>query len=149
MTRRPVLRDTARVVAGVALIIVGNTALGNTALQRHHDWPATVCCDVTALLGWCWLFIGGGNLASATSDALRRRAERRRRGILLDLAEHGPTFTLDLCKRLGRGAGSIYPDLGVLERQGRIVGEWEHRDDDRPRRRMYRLASDDERMWAP
>ena len=72
-----------------------------------------------------------------------RRAERRRYAILGALTEHGPTPALDLGKRLRRPAGTIYPDLAALESDRRIVGEW--LPGPWPRRRLYRLPTDDER----
>lgn len=90
---------------------------------------------------------------------MTRRTDRRRYAILGVLAERGPSTGLDLCLILHRPSGAIYPDLAALEDQGRIVGEWEKpnfstpffapalRDErgPRPRRRLYRLATDDER----
>lgn len=72
-----------------------------------------------------------------------RHAERRRYAILGALAEHGPTGALELCRLLRRPSGTIYPDLAALESDRRIVGEW--LTGPWPRRRLYRLPTDDER----
>jgi DNA-binding PadR family transcriptional regulator len=75
-----------------------------------------------------------------------RRGDRRCFAIVGVLAERGPSTGIDLCTALHRGPGTIYPDLMGLEQQGRVVGYW---GDTMPgtqlRRRLYRLATDDER----
>lgn len=76
---------------------------------------------------------------------MTRRADRRRFAILGVLAEHGPSTGIDLCLTLHLPSGTIYPDLAALESDGRIVGEWGQVDALGPRRRLYRLATDEER----
>lgn len=57
------------------------------------------------------------------------------------LGEREATWGLRLVKRTGRPAGSVYPILERLERQGWVRSEWEE-DPGRsgPRRRLYRLT---------
>lgn len=90
---------------------------------------------------------------------MTRRADRRRWAIIGVLAECGPLNAVAIAELLHRNGGAIYYDLMVLEDQGRIVGEWEKPgctevfhdpaltggQPFRPRRRLYRLATDDER----
>lgn len=76
---------------------------------------------------------------------MTRRADRRRFAIVGVLAEHGPTSGFDLCLILHRPSGTIYPDLAALEHEGRIVADWTEVDVLGPRRRLYRLSTDDER----
>jgi len=77
---------------------------------------------------------------------MTRQGDRRRFAIVGVLAERGPSTAISLCHALHRGPGTIYPDLVALEQQGRVVSYW---GDAVPgtelRRRMYRLATDDER----
>lgn len=54
-----------------------------------------------------------------------------------------PTWGLQIVKRSGRPAGSVYPILERLERLGWVQSEWED-DAERsgPRRRLYRLTAE-------
>lgn len=65
--------------------------------------------------------------------------------ILGALHEHGPQYVIDLCQILRCGPGTVYPELTHLENDGLVVGDWESRGDDRPRRRIYRLTTAEER----
>lgn len=77
---------------------------------------------------------------------MTKRADRRRYAIVGALAERGPSTGIDLCIALYRGLGTIYPDLVVLENDGRIVSEWAAPLTPlSPPRRLYRLPTDDER----
>ncbi|CAG7609451.1 PadR family transcriptional regulator [Leucobacter soli] len=69
-------------------------------------------------------------ITPATADVL---------AALFELDE--PTWGLQLVKRTGRPAGSVYPILERLERLGWAESEWEE-DPGRsgPRRRLYRLT---------
>ncbi|MCS6558281.1 PadR family transcriptional regulator [Curtobacterium flaccumfaciens] len=59
------------------------------------------------------------------------------------LASDGPTWGLLVIKATGRPAGTVYPILERLERQGWITSSW---DDDversGPRRRLYEFTAD-------
>lgn len=59
------------------------------------------------------------------------------------LAASVPTLGLLVIKESGRPAGSVYPILERLERNGWVTSEW---DDDEsrpgPRRRLYELTGD-------
>lgn len=74
---------------------------------------------------------------------MTRRAARRRYAILGALAEHGPATATQLCQLLHRASGTLYPDLAVLEGEGRVVGKWTT--GPHPRRRLYRLPTPQER----
>lgn len=74
-----------------------------------------------------------------------KRAVRRRYAILGVLHDIGPANATAIADKLARNGGAIYADLAWMERECLIVSEWEVRDDDRPRRRLYRIATDDER----
>jgi len=77
---------------------------------------------------------------------MTRQGDRRRFAIVGVLAEQGPSAAISLCHVLHRGPGTIYPDLVALEQQGRVVSYWGHVvPGTELRRRMYRLANDDER----
>lgn len=69
-------------------------------------------------------------VTESTVDVLR---------LLLDSSE--PTWGLRLIKASERPAGTVYPILERLERQGWITSEWES-DSERagPRRRLYSLT---------
>lgn len=59
------------------------------------------------------------------------------------LAADGPTWGLLVIKATGRQAGTVYPILERLERQGWIRSSWDD-DADRPgpRRRLYEFTAD-------
>lgn len=59
------------------------------------------------------------------------------------LAADGPTWGLLVIKATGRQAGTVYPILERLERQGWIRSTWDD-DADRPgpRRRLYEFTAD-------
>lgn len=63
---------------------------------------------------------------------------------LLDfLASNPATSAAGISKATGIGAGRLYPRLAELERDGRIIGQWEWpepRPDGTPRRRLYWIA---------
>lgn len=76
---------------------------------------------------------------------MSRRANRRRYAILGALAEEGPCGVSVLERRLRRAPGTLYPDLAVLERAGRIKSLHADRE---PGHTAYRLATLAER-WQP
>ncbi len=59
------------------------------------------------------------------------------------LAGDGPTWGLLVIKATGRQAGTVYPILERLERQGWVASSWDD-DADRPgpRRRLYEFTAD-------
>lgn len=76
---------------------------------------------------------------------MTRRALRRRYAILGALHEHGPQYEDGLCTLLRAASGTLYADLGALERDYLIVGEEGAPTVAQPSRRLYRLANADER----
>ena len=80
-----------------------------------------------------------------TRPTAGKRAVRRRYAILGVLVDIGPANATAIADKLARNGGAIYADLAWMESEGLIVGEWERAADDRPRRRLYRIATDDER----
>jgi len=78
---------------------------------------------------------------------MTRQGDRRRFAIVGVLAEEGPSTAISLCHALHRGPGTIYPDLVALEQQGRVVSYWAAGTGTGTgtRRRLWRLATDDER----
>lgn len=74
------------------------------------------------------------------------RTVRRRYAILGVLAEWGALNATTLCTLLHHPCATLYADLAALEGDGRIVGEWVvYAPAGQPRRRLYRLPTDDER----
>lgn len=75
---------------------------------------------------------------------MTRRGDRRRLAILGALLA-GPAFENDLCARLRRWPGTLYPDLVTLETRGNVVAEWtEPNPASGLRRRLYRLPTIEE-----
>lgn len=75
---------------------------------------------------------------------MTRRGDRRRLAILGALLA-GPAFENDLCARLRRWPGTLYPDLVTLETRGDVVAEWtEPNPASGLRRRLYRLPTIEE-----
>jgi DeoR/GlpR family transcriptional regulator of sugar metabolism len=76
---------------------------------------------------------------------MTRRVDRRRERIVDILREHGPLPASAIARLVSRFTVVVYDDLAALEHEGRIVGYW---GDAIPgstlRRRMWRLATDDE-----
>lgn len=72
-------------------------------------------------------------------------AANRRWAILGVLAERGPSTGLDLCLTLHLPSFAIWPQVTVLENEGRIVGEWTTTGPFKRRVRLFRLPTDDER----
>lgn len=60
----------------------------------------------------------------------------------LSAAKGEPVYGLDLARRTGLAASSLYSALDSLERDGLIQGVWA--DTARPRRRGYRLTAQGE-----
>lgn len=80
-----------------------------------------------------------------TRPTVGKRAVRRRYAILGVLVDIGPANAIAIADKLARNGGAIYADLAWMEAQGLIISEWERPADGRPRRRLYRIATDDER----
>lgn len=77
---------------------------------------------------------------------MNRRTARRRERIVDILREHGPLPATAIARLVSRFTTAVYDDLAVLEHQGRIVGYWNNLiPGSNLRRRMWRLATDDER----
>jgi DNA-binding PadR family transcriptional regulator len=70
----------------------------------------------------------------------QRRQDRRER--MLQAIRDGHNYGLDIMRAARVGAGSLYPILVELERDGAITNEWENVDPTewRPRRRLYRAT---------
>lgn len=69
------------------------------------------------------------------------KLDRKTLRILTVLADATDRMTaLNICQQADLGAGSIYPRLARLERDGWLDSEWETPEPlpDRPRRRFYR-----------
>lgn len=83
-----------------------------------------------------------------TPDAPKIRLTRRTRRILAVLLTDATNLSgWPLARLAGVSSGGVYVVLGRLERAGLVAGEWERRDDDKPRRRFYRLTPDGW-VWA-
>lgn len=78
---------------------------------------------------------------------MTRRANRRRERIVELLRRHGSLPATAIAELLHRNVWATYNDLEVLEKlEGRIVGYWsEPTPGSTLRRRLWRLATDDER----
>jgi DNA-binding PadR family transcriptional regulator len=67
--------------------------------------------------------------------------------ILADLAEHGPSFGLDLVKRGVASRGSVYVELSRMQAEG-LVDSWEAPGPTGLLRRMYRITAVGRRVLA-
>jgi len=79
-----------------------------------------------------------------TRRAVRRLAQRRA-AVLGIVAENGTASARDVATALYKNLTETIFDLQMLERQGRIVGEWLRTPVGQPRRRLYRLPTANER----
>ncbi|MFD1721863.1 PadR family transcriptional regulator [Amnibacterium endophyticum] len=72
-------------------------------------------------------------MTAATAEVLRALVDE----------EAGGVWGLQVVKRTGRPAGSVYPILERLESAGWVTSEWETETARRgPRRRLYELTAD-------
>lgn len=74
----------------------------------------------------------------------RRRDHRVLLALLTDAAD---LAGWPLARTAQVTASRVYVLLARLENAGHVTGEWEERDDDKPRRRFYRLTPEG-RVWA-
>lgn len=87
-----------------------------------------------------WASIVPGNVGHRFDWLTRRRAATDARVLEAICNENGQAYGLGIWRTVGRG--NIYFSLVRLEREGKIVSSWESLPpgEDRPRRRLYRLA---------
>lgn len=69
------------------------------------------------------------------------RMTRTTRLVLEALLAPGEHHGYELLKSTGILAGSLYPILDRFEKAGWVTGTWRQTNDNRPRRRCYRLTA--------
>lgn len=70
---------------------------------------------------------------------MTRRATRRRYEIIGVLDEVQDATADEITDLLRRPLGTLYPDLAILEREGRIIADWDGPGGNWPHTRRYRL----------
>jgi DNA-binding PadR family transcriptional regulator len=73
----------------------------------------------------------------------RRAPRRARRVLLVLLSGAGNLSGFVISQAAQTGAGTVYPVLARLEREGWVTSDWESPEPaDRPRRRFYKLSEE-------